>query len=296
MPAISAHKHPNAPVAIIVAMRTELRHLFDALVLDEAEDGSADPALGLLTEDARRELTVLPEPNRTPLAGTWPVWSGTIAGHPIVAVLAGIGPANAAGALAALLGRMTIRAVISYGCAGAHRRDLTLGDVIIGDVSINHAAFDLLPDGTERYRGNTLSTGPDPLPPSETPSDPELLRAAHEAAADWQPEPWPTTGHVPQIHVGAVASADTWTQATARIDILFERHGTLCEEMETAALGVICQRLDLPLLPIKDISNNEYTAATDLGGAMDEFPLAEVGRRAAALTVRTIERLPGRLT
>lgn len=278
----------DAPIAIMVAMRSELRHLFDGLALDLAAEGSTDPALALLTDDDRRALTELPEPTRPTLGGTWPVWSGTIAARPVFAVLSGIGPANAAGALGCLLGTTHVSAVISYGCAGAHRRDLNLGDVVIADRSINHAAFDLQPDGSERYRGNDAATGPDPMPPSETPSDPFLLAAALRAAEGWSPAPWLATGRVPSVLTGAVASADVWTQATDRLDIINGRHGTLCEEMEAAALGVVCQRLPIPFVAIKDISNNEYRTATDLAGGMEDFPLAEVGRRAAALVVRTI--------
>ena len=282
---------PAGPIAIIVAMRSELRHLFDGFDLDPARQGSADPALVLLTDDDRRSLTELPAPTRPPLAGTWPVWSGTIGEQPVIAVLAGIGPANAAGVLGALLSTTPVSAVISYGCAGAHRRDLDLGDVVIADRSINHVAYDLLPDGTEHYRGNTAATGPDPMPPSETPSDPALLAAAHRAAAGWSPAPWPSTGRVPRVLTGAVASADVWTQAIDRLDILSGRHGTLCEEMEAASLGVVCQRLAIPFLAVKDISNNEYLVETDIAGGMELFPLAEVGRRAAALVVRTIHEI-----
>ncbi len=283
---------PSAkPIAIVVAMRSELRHLFDGFDLDQPTAGSTDPALASLTDDDRRSLTRLPAPTRPPLAGTWPVWSGMIGERPVLAVLGGIGPANAAGALGAILTTTPVSAVISYGCAGAHRRDLDLGDVVIADRSINHAAYDLQPDGTEHYRGNTAATGPDPMPPSETPSDPALLAAAQRASAGWSPAPWPSTGRVPQVLTGAVASADVWTQATDRLDILSGRHGTLCEEMEAASLGVVCRRLAIPFLAIKDISNNEYLVATDIAGGMEEFPLAEVGRRAAALVTRTILEL-----
>ena len=288
---MTAPVQTHAPIAIMVAMRSELRHLFDGLTLDPPTAGSADPALALLTDDDRRTLTELPAPTRPPLAGTWPVWSGTIRSRPVIAVLSGIGPANAAGALGALLATTPVSAVISYGCAGAHRRDLDLGDIVIADRSINHAAFDLQPDGTERYRGNDATTGPDPMPPSESPSDATLLAAAQRAAVGWAPKAWPTTGRVPSVLTGAVASADVWTQAIDRLDIINGRHGTLCEEMEAASLGVICQRLAIPFLAIKDISNNEYRTVTDIAGGMGDFPLAEVGRRAAALVVRTIEAL-----
>ena len=279
------------PIALMVAMRSELRHLFPGLTLAAPAPGSADPALALLTADHRLDLVELPPPTRPPLAGTWPVWSGRIGAVPVVAVLSGIGPANAAGALGALLADGPVAGVISYGCAGAHHRDLDLGDVVIASTSVNHAAYDLLPDGSERYRGNAAATGPDAMPPSETPSDPRLLAAARAAAAGWAPTRWPGRDRDPAVRVGAVASADVWTQAVDRLDMLNARHGTLCEEMEAAALGVVCGRRGVPMLAIKDISNNEFHAVTDTGGGMAGFPLAEVGRRAAELVLRTVPRL-----
>jgi hypothetical protein len=47
---------------------------------------------------------------------------------------------------------------------------------------------------------------------------------------------------------------------------------------------------EVPFLTIKDISNNELLAATDLA-TFGDFHRAEIGKRAAALTVRTIARL-----
>ena len=283
----------GAPIAVVVAMRTELRHIFPGMALDAPVAGSRDPVTAATRDDPNWAFAELPVPTRPPLAGTWPVWTGLVEQHPVIAVLSGIGPANAAGALGALLATTPVRAVISFGCAGAHRRDLRPGDVIIGASSINHSAVNLLPGGDEQYRGNTATTGPDPMPPSETASDPALLAAAHRAAEGWRPAPWPAGGRVPNVLTGNIASADVWTQHMERLDRISERHGTLAEEMEAAALGVICQRLGIPFLPIKDISNNEFQQVSDVAGGLDEFPFAEVGRRAAALTLRTIADLNG---
>lgn len=284
----------RAPVAVMAAMRTELRHFLSGVQLDAPVARSRDPVAAATCDDPNWADAELPPPTRPSLAGTWPVWTGLVAHHPVIAVLSGIGPANAAGALGALLATTPLRAVLSVGCAGAHRRDLRPGDVIIGAASVNHSAVNLLPSGEEYYRGNTATTGPDPMPPSETPSDPVLFAAAQHAAQDWRPDPWPADGRVPQLLTGNIASADVWTQHAERIDRLSARHGTLAEEMEAAALGVICQRLGLPFLPIKDVSNNEFEQVSDVAGGLPEFPFAEVGRRAAALTLRTIAHLDDR--
>jgi len=99
-----------------------------------------------------------------------------------------------------------------------------------------------------------------------------------------------------RFHLGPVASADIWTQAINRIELLHDRHGTLCEDMEAAAIAQIAARYELPFLTIKDISNNERLAQTALIsesiGFNPDFPLVEVGRRAALLLAAVLERLP----
>ena len=61
--------------------------------------------------------------------------------------------------------------------------------------------------------------------------------------------------------------------------------------MEAAAIAQVCARHGVPFLSIKDISNNEFHAASDLTGGFTDFPTAEVGKRAAMLTLRLVERL-----
>jgi nucleoside phosphorylase len=94
------------------------------------------------------------------------------------------------------------------------------------------------------------------------------------------------------VQVGIVGSADIWTQAHARLDLLHGRHQTLCEDMEAAAVAQVCARHGVPFLTIKDISNNEYHAPSVLGDGDVDLPWDEVGRRSAALLLRVVERLP----
>jgi nucleoside phosphorylase len=87
-----------------------------------------------------------------------------------------------------------------------------------------------------------------------------------------------------------VASADIWTQFHERIDNLHARHGSLCEDMEAAAIAQVCARHGVPFMTVKDISNNEFHALTDLEGDISVLSAEEIGRRAADLLLRTIER------
>ena len=62
------------------------------------------------------------------------------------------------------------------------------------------------------------------------------------------------------------------------------------EEMEAAAVGRIAGMHGVSFLSIKDISNNEYLRESDIAEYTD-FPVAEVGKRAAALLAQTITKL-----
>jgi adenosylhomocysteine nucleosidase len=226
----------------------------------------------------------------------------TVAGVPLVAVCSGMGMVNAAAATERLIGAHRPRAVLNFGCSGAHRRDILPGDVVIGERSVHHAAVHILASGEELFVGGRYEVGGETMEAADLPSDPALLALAREAAAGWTPEPWPPAAgwpatvpyREPLVHAGAVASADVWTQAHARLDLLHQRHGTLCEDMEAAAIAQVCARHGVPFLTIKDISNNEYHAATDIAAGFTAFPTAEVGKRAAALLLRVVERVGSR--
>ena len=73
--------------------------------------------------------------------------------------------------------------------------------------------------------------------------------------------------------------------------MLHGRHGTLCEDMEAAAIAQICARHGVPFMTVKDVSNNEYHVLTELVGEIDVLPAEEVGRRSAELVLRALERI-----
>lgn len=230
--------------------------------------------------------------------GPWRVDRYVIGGKDVVAVTSGIGMANAAAGTEFLIQTERPEIVMNFGCAGAHRRDLVPGDVIIASEVINHALMQILPDGSERYTGYATESEGEHRHGLELRPDPALVELAQLAAAANPPEPWPhdlfwpasIPYRLPNVYLGPVVSADTWTQAHSRLDLLHDRHGSLCEEMEAAAVGRIAGMHGIPILSIKDISNNEYLRESDLAEFSD-FPVAEVGKRAAALLAQTIARL-----
>lgn len=259
-----------APIAVVVAMESELQHLLSrATPVREVQDG--------------------PWRDRFVTAGDVPA----------IALCCGIGMVNAAAGTEHVIARYAPRAVFNFGCVGAHRRDILPGDVIIGSGAVNHGAVHILHDGSEYFPGLEYQFAGETVALTELETDPGLREATIAAAAGWSPDPWPRGLNLPpgveqrppQTHVGRVGSADQWTQFHDRLDMLHGKHGTLCEDMEAAAIAQVCVRHGAPFMTVKDVSNNEYHVLTELTGEIDVLPAAEVGRRSAELVLRTIARL-----
>jgi adenosylhomocysteine nucleosidase len=257
------------PIGLVVAMEAELVHLL--ALLDDVE---------------------------TRLDGIWTNRFARLNGQEIVIARSGMGVITAAAATERLIDRFAPELVLNYGCAGAHRREIMPGDVIIGEWVVNQTEIQILPDGSERYVGFGWEVAGEKADAAALASDPRLLEIATDVAKTYQAEPWPkdllwpeSVPHRPsEIHSGTVLSADIWTQSHARLDILHARHASLCEDMEAAAVGQICAMHGVPFLTVKDISNNEFHRASNLQ-EFDDFPRAEVGKRAAGLIYRVLERL-----
>jgi adenosylhomocysteine nucleosidase len=259
--------HDARPIALVVAMESELRHFLDRVEL----------------VDTRHD-------------GPWRDEVVRYAGQGIVALCSGIGMVNAAAGAEHVISAWNPRVVFNFGCAGAHRRDLLPGDVVIGAGTVHHGAVHILSTGEEYFPDRSYSVTGETVASTELDADPALFEAAQAAADGWMPEPWPQAlgwpaGIAPRpakVETGVVASADIWTQFHDRLDSLHTRHQSLCEDMEAAAIAQICGRHSVPFLTVKDISNNEFHAASNLKGDIEVLPASEIGKRAAELLLRMI--------
>lgn len=263
MSAIESSQEPV--IGVIVAMPSELRRLLDQVTIE-------------------REIEAEP----------WRDLHLSFEGRRLVAVCSGIGMVNAAAATEHVIMAHRPRWVLNFGCAGAHRRDILPGDVIIGEATVAHGAVHVLPDGSDYFPRPEATDPADVM--RELRLDAGLVALAQAAAADWRPAPWPhapgeTAEREPVVQTGVVGSADIWTQAHDRLDLLHGRHQSLCEDMEAAAVAQICARHEVPFLTIKDISNNEFLNSSALTGGADLLPWDEVGRRSAALLLRMVGRM-----
>lgn len=260
----------DAPIAIIVAMDSERTHLEQLL------DGW----------DHRME-------------GPWPVMETAVGERSVIVIRCGIGMVAAAGATEHAIATHEPAAVLNFGCAGAHTREILPGDVVIGTEVITHGRMRMAADGTIVPLSVAFTVAGEPKPRSILGCDPGLVATATDAASSIPLAAWPEAHRLPmhaedgsvRVHTGVVASADIWLQDPAWLDATHQRTGSLCEDMEAAAIAQVCALHGVPFLTIKDISNNEFHANSDFEGTESSLPLDEVGKRAATLTAAVLDRL-----
>jgi adenosylhomocysteine nucleosidase len=221
----------------------------------------------------------------------WRRTRGRLGDAQVDVIVCGIGLINAAAATATLCALERPDAILNYGCSGAHREDIQPGDVVLADRVVHVSSLVVLPDGARRYTGFQYTLDGKKVLADSIPAAPTLLAQAQAAADGIDLPPWPGSDAAPTIHTGIVGSADIWTQHTDSIRDLHTVHGSLCEEMEAAAIAQVSAIHGIPFLAIKDISNNELREATDLSISAElglAHAEAEVGKRAALVVERVI--------
>lgn len=265
------------PIAIVVAMPQEMAHL-EALLREHG---------------ARWEGTDAHGPRRFDRV--------TFNGLPLVLTTSGMGMVAAGAAAEAAIDRYRPRAVMNYGCTGAHREDILVGDVVVGTACIAADHGRLRPGGRFEYRPARLFADGKHRDVEAFPAGSALLAVAESVVGNgrWPREPWPEAHwpqgiphRAPRVWFGPVASADRFTQDTDALRALHAQHATLCEDMEAAAIAQICTLHDLPFLTVKDISNNEFhTVSTfDKGGTFTALE-RELGKRAGSFLFALLEWL-----
>lgn len=201
----------------------------------------------------------------------------------------GIGMVNAAAAIAALAAeassrRNTVTAVISFGCSGAHALGLEIGDVVVASETTPIGAYKLKSDGSKRYSGfKTTMEAPVKL---KLWTDDRIRDALSTAALNEMKG---------RLWTGCIGSADTWTQAAASLVEMHGSLGTLCEDMEAAAVAQVCDKVGFPFGCVRDISNNELRKITNKEmGEISSLDVGTMGARSAAVAIAAINLLRNR--
>ncbi|HKI51291.1 MAG TPA: futalosine hydrolase [Geothermobacteraceae bacterium] len=179
-------------------------------------------------------------------------WTGQIAGDDVLLTHSGVGKANAAAAACRLILRHAPQAVILLGCGGAYPGSaLRIGDLAVASVEIFGDEGSLTPDGfldleqlqlpIHRSDRQTLY--------NHVPLDPLLSKWAGSQLTEF------TAPQGRNVKRGAFATVSCCSGTTAGGTELAARTGGICENMEGAAVALVCYKHGLPLLELRGISN-----------------------------------------
>jgi adenosylhomocysteine nucleosidase len=189
---------------------------------------------------------------------------GMLHGHEAVLVLSGIGKVAAATTTALLLDRFAADAVLFTGVAGGLGEGVNVGDVVIGDVLLQH----------------DMDASP-VFPRWEVPLTGKARFAADAHWSDTLADAATASGH--RVHRGLIVSGDRFVSTDREsTGLRSSLPDALAVEMEGAAVAQVCHDFARPFAVMRTISDRaDDSAAVDFARFVAEV--------ASALT-RTIVR------
>ena len=256
-----------------------------------------EPLLELLAEMTGCKAEVVEQ-------SIWRIQRVQMEGLRISIMRSGPGMVNAGAATEALILSEQPQAIINYGIAGAHTHEALPGDVIIATEvcapfngylqtgGILNPAFGIRWDdeAAEVYSQRVTQRF------SHLPCDSTLVSLALQAAQVLLERHTPAIVAAPaqevrpaRVFSGVIASADTWCRDEVTVARIHEAFGSLCEDMESAAVGQVAARHCLPFAIIRCLSNNDLLEVLTLERKRMIYP--EMVRRSALVTARLLQLL-----
>ncbi|MFO1069187.1 MAG: 5'-methylthioadenosine/adenosylhomocysteine nucleosidase [Geminicoccaceae bacterium] len=211
---------------------------------------------------------------------------GSIDGHDVVLVGAGIGKVNTALTATLLASHFGCRLIVFSGVAGGLDPALRIGDVVIADRTVQHDA------GV--YEEGVLATYQAGHVPFFNPTDrlgypveSALLARLRDRLDGFVLPPLSRAagggGTVPRIVFGTILSGDQYIHCEATRERLHRLLGGQAVEMEGGALGQVCEAFGIPWLDIRALS--------DLAGVDSRFDFAAFVNEVAASSAAILRHL-----
>lgn len=183
--------------------------------------------------------------------------AGTYKDYPVVIARTEIGLANAAASTALAIKKFNPIAVINQGTAGGHDAALKIGDIVIGERSIDFfaikTAYSAAGAGSDITNQKMLGTyaynsaGDKFESYEEFFPDQTLLKVAKKVANNHKEF---------KAVLGTISTSNAWLNNVDYIKFLHETYGSSCEEMETNSVAQICQSAGVPFIGIRVLSDN----------------------------------------
>lgn len=226
--------------------------LFGTVLLDGASadvlvQGALDIELGPL-------LAALQD-KREVEAGNWVFWTGRMHGQRVVVSRTEVGTINAVGATLTGIQRFRPKRIINQGTAGGHSRRVKLWDIVLGEKTVDYAAFQSAHGDTgsgidpRRWqpKPHVFRMGGRMVPFPHFAGDVRMLDAAARI-------PY-TRGAVLR---GTIGTAFQWNRELDYIDGIHRTFGTDSEDMESAHAAGIAAAQGVPFLAVRIISDTEW--------------------------------------
>ena len=126
------------------------------------------------------------------------------------------------------------------------------GDIIIGEKCYNINSYSM-PSKKEMEGSNPFEWEPDKRA--------REVKMADESLVSNLKESFKKKYHNP-VYIGTLGSGDVFSREIDRIDWINKKFGNLCEDMESIGTYSVCNKLNIPCIGIRIISNNEITGET----------------------------------
>lgn len=229
--------------------------------------------LSAIPPEVARLRHALIDATESDLVGRWAA-SGRLDGMEVVVAEAGIGKVNAAVATALLVERFGVDFIVFTGVAGGLDPGLTIGDVVIGERTVQHDAGVLEESGLNVYQSGHLPFF-DPTERFGYEPPPYLLDRVR-ARLDGLALPALSVeagggGHPPRIVFGTIATGDQFVNSETHRRRLHSELAAAAVEMEGAALAQSADAMGIDHLVIRSLSDLAGAASiSDFGRFVDE--------------------------
>jgi adenosylhomocysteine nucleosidase len=218
-------------------------------------------------------------------------WQGSLHGHPVVAVLAGVGKVAAASTATVLATQFGVKRMVFLGVAGGLGAGVRVGDAVVASAFLQHDmdASPLFPRYEVPLTGRTRFDADAALSNSLAASVEAVFANPHATFGAEAVAAFGLTA--PRLHRGLVISGDRFVSTQAESQALrLQLPDALAVEMEGAAVAQVCADWGLPFAAVRLISDRaDDTAHVDF----NQFIAAVASRFSAALVQDALPRMPG---
>lgn len=139
--------------------------------------------------------------------------------------------------------------IINQGIAGSHRRNIHIGDIVVGKNCYNINAYSM-PAKKEKEGSNPFEWEINKRAKEIKYADEKIVEEISEFLKN---------NSSSNIYVGTLGSGDVFNREIDRIDWITRIFENLCEDMESIGMYSVCEKFDIPCIGIRIISNNEIT-------------------------------------